>query len=212
MPRLHEVPRADTTPEVQRIYDLIFGKGRDPVADPGTDDGTPGNWWTVVAGNPDVLQHCMGGFVLYRSSVDYLDPQLRELGQTRTGYARGSTFVFSQHSKAMRSHGFTEEQIAAIPYWSIADCWTPIQRAVLAYTDCLVLEGGRVPEAIFDALEAELDDRAILALTYVTLTYDLHATMTKALRMEYDDRDDPVAEQGQKVKLKGIFGGDPIPR
>lgn len=212
MPRLPEVPLADAPPEVRRIYELIFGPDRDPVADPGTDDGTPGNWWTVVAGNPEVLQHCVGGFALYRGSTSYLDPKLRELGQCRAGYVRGSTFVFSQHCKAMRAHGFTEEQIAAVPAWSIADCWTPIQRAVLAYTDCLVLEGGRVPDAVFEALRAELDTRQILALTYITMTYELHATMTKALRLEFDDRDDPVTEQGEKVPLKGIHGGDPEPR
>ena len=31
------------------------------------------------------------------------------------------------------------------------------ERAVLAYTDCLVLEGGRVPDAVFEALRAQGD-------------------------------------------------------
>jgi len=43
MPRLRQVPRAEAAPSVLRIYDLLFGT-RDPVAEPGTATGTPGNW------------------------------------------------------------------------------------------------------------------------------------------------------------------------
>jgi alkylhydroperoxidase family enzyme len=201
MPRLREIPRAEAAPSVLPLYDLLFGPDRDPVADPGTDTGTPGDWWTVFANDPAVFDHCVSGFVLYRQTEGYLDPRLRELGQVRAGWARGSTFVFSQHCKAMRSLGFTEEQIEAIPAWELATCFSPIERAVLAYADALVVGGGRVPDATFDALRAELDDRQILALSYVIALYDLHATLSKALRVEWDDRDDPVVEVGERVGL-----------
>lgn len=202
MPRLREVPRAEAAPSVLPLYDLIFGPDRDPAVDHGTASGTPGDWWTVFANDPAVFDHCVSGFALYRGSESYLDPKLRELGQVRAGWARGSSFVFSQHCKAMRLHGFTEEQIDAIPAWQVADCFSPIERAVLAFTDGLVLEGGRVSEAVFDALRAELDDRQILALAYITMLYELHATLSKAFRTELDDRDDPVIEDGEKVPLK----------
>lgn len=65
---------------------------------------------------------------------------------------------------------------------------------MLAYTDCLVLEGGRVPDAVFDALRSDLSDEEILELTYITCTYDMHATMSRALRLEFDDVDDRVTE------------------
>ena len=123
-----------------------------------------------------------------------LDPKLRELGQIRAGFARGSQFVFSQHCKACRDVGLSEEQIEAIPHWPIADCWSPVERALLAYTDCLVLQGGRVPEAIFDAMKKHLSDEEILEFTYITATYDMHATMSRALRLEYDDVDERVVE------------------
>jgi len=82
----------------------------------------------------------------YRSPDRLLDVKLRELGQTRAGFAAGSKFVFSQHCKAMRDVGFTDEQVSAIPSWSVADCFSPAERAVLAYTDCLVLQHGRAPQ------------------------------------------------------------------
>src|SRR5262249_2822586 len=90
MPRLKQVPRDAAPPQVQQIYDFVFGAGRDPVAEPGTETGTPGNWWTVFALVPDALTHAVAGFAFYRSKSRLLDPKLRELGQTRAGWARGS--------------------------------------------------------------------------------------------------------------------------
>src|SRR5258705_5519552 len=193
MPRLKQVSRDEVHPAGRKLYELLFGD-RDPVAQPGTATGTPGNWWTVFAVVPDVLDHAVAGFGLYRSSRRKLDPKLRELGQIRAGWARQSQFVFSQHCKACRSVGIKDEQVAAIPHWQTAECFSPAERAVLAYTDCLVLEGGRVPDGVFDALRAMLGDAEILELTYVTCLYEMHATMCRALRLEFDDVDERVRE------------------
>src|SRR5262245_6476096 len=179
MPRLRQVPRAEAPPDVQQVYDFLFGD-RDPVAEPGTATGTPGNWWTVFALVPDILDHAVAGFRLYGSKRRVLDPQLRELGMTRAGYARGSQFVFSQHCKSCRNVGLPDEKIQAIPSWGTADCFSPLERAVLAYTDQLVLQSGRVEEATFAALKKELTDEQIMELTYTTCLYDMHATMSRA--------------------------------
>ena len=193
MPRTREVPRDEAHPFAQRLYGMLFGD-RDPVVEPGTDTGTPGNWWSVTAAVPDMFDHIVAGFSFYRSEHRQLDPQLRELGQTRTGYAQGSQFVYSQHCKASRWAGIPEEKIEAVRNWSVADCFSPAERAVLAYTDCLVLEGGRVPDGVFEALRSHLGEVEILELTYVVCTYNMHAVMSKALRLEYDDVDDRIVE------------------
>lgn len=193
MPRLRQVPRAEAAPSVLRLYDMLFGE-RDPVAEPGTATGTPGNWWTVFALVPDVFDHAVAGFALYRSPKRTIDAKLRELAMMRTGFARGSQFVFSQHCKAARSLGVPEAQIRGIPAWQTSDAYSALERAVLAYTDDLVLQGGRVSDDTFAALRAGLSDEQVLELTYITCTYDLHATMSRALRLEYDDRDEPIRE------------------
>ncbi|MGZ4759780.1 MAG: carboxymuconolactone decarboxylase family protein [Acidimicrobiales bacterium] len=195
MPRLRQVPRSADNPRIVTVmYDLLFGPDRDPVAEPGTATGTPGDWWTVFALVPDVLKHAVDGFALYRSPDRLLDPTLRELGQTRAGWARGSQFVFSQHCKSCRALGLSEERIAAIPSWQVADCFDERERAVLAYTDALVLDGGRVADDLFAALQRHLSDEEILELTYITALYDMHAVMSRALRTEFDDRDEPIVE------------------
>jgi len=194
MPRLREIPRGEVTSKtILSTYNLLFGD-RDPVAEPGTDTGTPGDWWTVFANSPDVFDHAVRGFALYRNPARKLDPVLREIGQTRVGWAKASQFVFSQHCKSMRGLGISEERIAAIPHWQVADCYSKEERAVLAYVDCLALSAGRTPDAVFDALKAFLSDEQILELTYIVCLYDMHAVMSRALRVEWDDRDDPVVE------------------
>jgi alkylhydroperoxidase family enzyme len=202
MPRLHEVPKAEAHPAAQNLYKLLFGE-RDPVKEPGTATGTLGNWWTVFAGSPDVFDHAVSGFALYRSPKRKLDPKLRELGQTRVGWARASQFVYSQHCKASRGVGISEEKIAAIPHWQVADCFTPVERALLAYTDGLVLMGGRVADGIFAALKEHLSDEEILEFTYITALYDLHAVMTKALKLEFDDVPDRMVEVAAPDDAKG---------
>ncbi len=194
MPRLRQVRKAEAeAPIVTMMYDYLF-EGRDPVAEPGTATGSSGDWWTVFALVPDVLEHAVQGFGLYQSPNRRLAPRLRELAQARAGWAAGSQFVFSQHCKSLRALDVDEDVIESIPHWSAATCYERSERLVLAYTDCLVFDRGRVPDGLFDALSDQLGDEEILELTYIAALYLQHAVMSRALRTEFDDRADPVVE------------------
>lgn len=194
MPRLHQVSRAEAPSElILQYYDRLFG-GRDPVAEPGTATGTRGDWWTVFALAPDIFKHAVDGFAVYRHPDRKLDPVLRELGQTRAGWVKGSQFVFSQHCKSLRGLGVSDEKIAAVPDWTVSDQFDERERAVLAYADCLAMAGGRTPDGVMAKLKSFLSDLEILELTYITCLYDMHAVMCRALRLEFDDRDDPIVE------------------
>ena len=203
MTRLRQVPRAEVTdPAILAQLKRLFGE-RDPVAEPGTKTGTPGNWWTVFANSPETFAAAMAGFSYYLVQKRKLDPLLRELGQTRAGWMIGSQFVFSQHCKSCRGLGMAEEKITAIPHWQVADVFDERERTVLAYTDYLVGERGRVPEPVFDKLKSFLSDEEILELSFVTGTYTMHAMISRALRLEYDDRDDPVVEIAAPEQFSG---------
>ena len=119
---------------------------------------------------------------------------MRELGQTRVGWAIGSQFVFSQHVKSCRIVGISESKIAAIPGWAASNEFTDVERLVLAYTDALVYDRGRVADGLFAALREHLSDEEILEFTYIVSLYLMHGIMSRALRTEWDDRDDPVVE------------------
>ncbi len=193
MPRLRQVPRAEAGEEITAMYDRLFGD-RDPVAEPGTATGTPGNWWTVFALVPDIFKHAQAGFGLLGSRRRKLEPRFRELGLTRAGFLGESQFVFSQHCKAARAAGLSDAEVEAIPSWQTSSVFGDKDRAVLAYTDCLTLGRGRVPDDTFAALKSHFSEEEILEMTYATTTYGLHATICRALRLEYDDVDERIVE------------------
>jgi alkylhydroperoxidase family enzyme len=194
VPRLRQVTKDEAeAPIVTVMYDYIF-EGRDPVAEPGTATGSPGDWWTVFALVPDVLEHAVQGFGLYQSPNRLLSPTLRELSQARAGWASGSQFVYSQHCKSLRALDVSDAVIESIPHWAAADCYDETQRLVLAYTDCLVFDRGRVPDGLFNALHQKLSDEEILELTYIASLYLQHSVMSKALRTEFDDRPELIVE------------------
>jgi len=210
MPVLRQVPRSEVKAEViTRYYDRLFGEGVDPVETPGTATGTPGDWWTVFALSPDIFQHAVDGFAVYRHPDRRIDPVLRELGQTRAGWVKGSQFVFSQHCKSLRGLGVSDEKIAAVPHWQVSDVFDDKERAVLAYADCLSQADGRTPTAVFDKLKSFWSDEEIFEFTYITCLYDMHAVINRALRMEYDNREEPIVEVAapENFKAADFLGG-----
>ena len=191
MPRLKQAGRETGNPYANQIFDLLFGD-RDPLTAPGTATGTPGNWWTVFNIVPDAFAHTTDGFRFYRDPKRVIDAKLRELGQLRAGYLVGSQFVYSQHCKAAREVGLTEAQISKVPTLVRGRLLQPRGTGRPA-TDALVLSGAGW-HGIFEVLQAHLSDEEILEFTYITCTYMMHAIMSRALRLEYDDVEDPVVE------------------
>ena len=197
MPRLRGVPKKDANEAIGKFYQALFGD-RDPVTEPGTATGTPGNWWTVFALVPYIFEHATNHFGMFgmfaEKSVSQLDPITRELGILRAGYTQGSQFVFSQHCKAARRFGLSDKKIAAIPHWQVSSLFDEKERAILAWADALILQGGRASDELFEALHSHLCDEDILELTYHVMGYNLHAVCCKALRLEYDDVPERIRE------------------
>jgi alkylhydroperoxidase family enzyme len=211
MPRLRGVSKKDVNEVVGKFYQELFGD-RDPVEEPGTATGTPGNWWTVFALVPYIFEHATNHFGMFgmfaEKSVSQLDPITRELGILRAGYTQGSQFVFSQHCKAARRFGLSDDKISAIPHWQVSPLFDEKERAILAWADALILQGGRSSDELFEALHSHLSDEDILELTYHVMGYNLHAVCCKALRLEYDDvperiREVPIPSDGEVADWAG---------
>jgi alkylhydroperoxidase family enzyme len=187
----------EASPVALECYNKLF-EDRDPVAEPGTATGTRGDWWTVFALAPHILDHAVRGFEIFGflsgDNKATLDGGLREIALIRAGYLVGSQFVFSQHCKAARSVDVDDDRIAAVSSWPASDLFSPLERAVLGYTDALILDRGRVGDDLFAALKDGLSDEEILELSYFVCTYQLHATLCRSLRLEYDDVDERVVE------------------
>jgi alkylhydroperoxidase family enzyme len=196
MPLLREVPLDEIKNEnVREWFRRIFGD-RDPVAEPGTPTGTSGNWWTVFANSPDVLRNS-ADFLALGADADNraITPRYRELGVLRQAWLNGSKFMYSQHCKVARDiAGLSQEEVSAISGWQVSDLFTPVERALLALTDSIVSEHGRIDPKVIEVLREQLTDEAILEFAYITALYMAHGTITRAFRLEYDDMDDPIVE------------------
>lgn len=188
MPKLRQVKRSDAgSPVVLAAYDFVFGD-RCPVESPGTEDGTRGDWWTTYALVPEVLEHAIGGFLLYRRPTSTLDPRLRELAQLRVGVRAGSAFVERQHARAALASGLSESAVEAVRSGGVGPDLTPAMSAVLAYVDALVDGLGDVPADTDRQIAEHLADEEVLELTYIATLYLAHAVSAKALQLEDDDR------------------------
>ena len=192
MTRLRQVPRAEADPTVVvPMYDQLFGD-RDPVAEPGTATGTPGDWWTVFALVPDVLRPRRARLRPLPARSGSSGPRCASSARPAPAGRVGSQFVFSQHCKSCPFRG--RQRGADRRPSPRGRCTTAgPRRAGRARLH-------RLPRARRAAgcrtrpsppCKEHLDDEAILELTYITLLYAMHAMMARALRLEYDDRDDP---------------------
>ena len=195
MPRLRQVPRSEVHPFGELIYGLIFGD-RDPVAEPGHRVGHPRRLVDRHrAGARRVRPHRR------RVCSSTVRPTVScrrccaSSGQLRTGWARGSQFVYSQHCKAARDVGLSERAGRRDPPLAGRGLLDP-GPASGAGLHRLPGAAGRAGarRGVRRAARPSSRDEEILELTYITCTYDMHATMSKALRMEYDDVDDPMVE------------------
>jgi alkylhydroperoxidase family enzyme len=182
--RLRPVSLAEALPEVREIYRQFFGE-RDPVAEPGTATGTPGDYWTTYALVPDILKMSHAALFALLQPGRALKPEHRELAILRTGIVGDSKFEYSQHLKVARLVGLAEDKLQAIKGWATSDKFDPVERAVMAATDELV---GRnlIEDATFAVLKHHLSDAQIMELIFVIATWRMHGMVVRALHLEYD--------------------------
>ncbi len=185
MPRLKQVSKAEASPEIQELYKQFFGD-RDPVAQPGTATGTPGDYWTTFALVPDLLANARTSLSLLLSPGRILPAKLRELAIIRTGIVGDSRFEYSQHLKVARMVQVPEDKLDAVKAWTTSDKFNPVERAVMAATDELV---GRnlVEDETFAELKKHLSDPQIMELFYVIGLWRMHGMIVRALHLEYDN-------------------------
>jgi alkylhydroperoxidase family enzyme len=183
--RLRQVSKSEASDEVRKLYQELFGD-RDPVAEPGTATGTPGDYWTTFALVPDLLKMARYDLTTLMQPGRRLDPRLRELAIIRTGIVGDSKFEYSQHMKVARMVGHSDERLSAIKGWATSDKFKPAERAVMAATDELV---GRnlVEDETFAELKKHLADDQIMELFFVIGLWRMHGMIVRALHLEYDN-------------------------
>ncbi|QDC10425.1 carboxymuconolactone decarboxylase family protein [Oceanicola sp. D3] len=95
-----------------------------------------------------------------------LDPALCELVKLRASQINGCANCLNMHSFAASGQGETPQRLHLLPAWEDAPCYTPRERAALAWTDHLTqVSTRRAPKAVYAALAAEFDPAEQVTLT-----------------------------------------------
>jgi alkylhydroperoxidase family enzyme len=183
--RLRQVSKSEAPPEIQRIYRDFFGD-RDPVAEPGTATGTPGDYWTTYALVPDILKASRDSLMTMLQPNRALLAPLRELAILRAAITGDSKFEYSQHMKVGRMAGLSEDKLAAVKGWATSDKFDPEERAVMAAADEMVARN-LIEDDTFAALKRHFSDEQIMEIVYVIALWRMHGMIVRALHLEYDN-------------------------
>lgn len=116
-----------------------------------------------------------------------LSGRLRELVIIRVGHLTGAAYILRQHVPRLAlADGVSEADCAGLADWRASDLFAEPERAALAYTDAMTRDID-VPDEVYDALARHFDDaRQIVELTVLIATYNMHARVLQALKIDLE--------------------------
>jgi AhpD family alkylhydroperoxidase len=99
---------------------------------------------------------------------DSLEHSLVELVKIRSSILNGCANCINMHSADARAHGESEQRIYLVAAWEEAPCYTPRERAALAWTDALTrLSQGHAHDAAYTALAEHFSEEERAKLTLI---------------------------------------------
>ena len=122
-----------------------------------------------------------GGF--YQPSE--LVPMLREVAILRVGYLSKSAYEVFHHEGLGRQIGLTDTQIAAIKAARFDPVLSPVQQAVMAFADDVILNV-RAGDATLAAVRRHLSDQALVDLILVIGLYMTVSRLLETAGVELD--------------------------
>ena len=95
-----------------------------------------------------------------------LEHQLLELVKLRASQINGCAHCMDMHTKELRADGETEQRLYLLSAWRECPFYTARERAALAWTEALTrLEGGEVPDAVYEEARAAFSEEELVKLT-----------------------------------------------
>ncbi len=115
-----------------------------------------------------------------------LSGRLREIVIIRIGHLGAVPYIIKQHvPKLAEAEGLTPAECSALADWRPSAEFDATERAVLAYTDAITRDLA-ADDATFDAMARQFDDTAIVELTVLIGTYNMHARVMNALQLDLE--------------------------
>ena len=129
------------------------------------------------------------GWLTYLTAIRQkagLAGDIREMVIMRIAHLNGAPYEAQQHAPSALKEGMTQGQLDALDDWAPSTLFSPMQRAVLAYTDAMTRDI-HVPDAVFDAMRVHFDEQGIVELTATIAAYNMVSRFLEALQIHSTD-------------------------
>jgi AhpD family alkylhydroperoxidase len=119
------------------------------------------SWREVL---PGALAAMLG---VERAANDALgDARLLDLVKIRASQINGCAYCVALHSGEARARGETAERLDMVAVWREAECFTPAERAALAWCEALTLLARTgAPDELFEECRRHFSEQQVVALT-----------------------------------------------
>ncbi|ODU09195.1 MAG: carboxymuconolactone decarboxylase [Rubrivivax sp. SCN 71-131] len=118
-----------------------------------------------------------------------LEDSLLELVKSRASQINGCAWCLDMHTKDARAMGESEQRLYLLPAWRDAPCYTPRERAALAWTEALtkLADVHDVPDAVYIEARAHFDEKALVDLTMAIIAINGWNRLNVAFRTTVGD-------------------------
>ncbi|HET7500784.1 MAG TPA: carboxymuconolactone decarboxylase family protein [Kofleriaceae bacterium] len=100
-----------------------------------------------------------------------LEESLISLVKVRASQINSCAYCIDMHWKDARAQGETEQRLYALDAWREFSLYTERERAALAWTEAVTrVTDGHVPDAVFEQVRPQFDDKALADLTLLVTT------------------------------------------
>ena len=119
-----------------------------------------------------------------------LGQTLIDLINLRASQINGCAFCVDMHSKEAKIHGERELRLYHVAVWRESPLFDARERAALEWTEALTqLPPHGVPDAIYDAVRAQFDEKEIVALSFAVMAINGWNRLSIGFRAEPGSRD-----------------------
>jgi len=122
----------------------------------------------VEKGMPAMKAMSGMGIYLAKSPVER---SLLDLIYYRVSQVNGCAYCLDMHSKDLREIGESDQRLFVLPAWREAPFYSDRERAALAWAEALTkLDGGIVPDEVYDAAVRQFSEVELIDLTLAVIT------------------------------------------
>jgi AhpD family alkylhydroperoxidase len=141
-----------------------------------------------IASSAPGIYKAMFGLEQYLHSCG-LEEKLLHLMKLRASQVNGCAYCIDMHWNDLRAAGETEQRLYGLDAWEESSYYSDRERAALLWTESVTnLQHGHVPDAVFEKVRQQFNDKEISDLTAAVATinaWNRLAISARAVAGEY---------------------------